>query len=60
MSKHVSKATLAGLIVALGIIYGDIGTSPLYVFNAILNKKEVNELIIIGGLSCIYRDWETS
>ena len=53
MSKHVSKATLAGLIVALGIIYGDIGTSPLYVFNAILNKKEVNELIIIGGLSCI-------
>jgi KUP system potassium uptake protein len=53
VSKHVSKASLAGLLVALGIIYGDIGTSPLYVFNAILSKKEVNELLIIGGLSCI-------
>ncbi len=53
MGKHVNKVTVAGLIVALGIIYGDIGTSPLYVFNAILNNKEVNELLIIGGLSCI-------
>lgn len=53
MSKNVNKATTAGLLVALGIIYGDIGTSPLYVFNAILNSKEVSELLIIGGLSCI-------
>lgn len=53
MSKHVNKVTAAGLIVALGIIYGDIGTSPLYVFNAILNSKEVSELLIVGGLSCI-------
>ncbi len=53
MSKHVNKATAAGLIVALGIIYGDIGTSPLYVFNAIINGKEINELLIVGGLSCI-------
>ena len=53
MSKHVNKVTAAGLLVALGIIYGDIGTSPLYVFNAILNSKAVSELLIIGGLSCI-------
>ena len=53
MQKHVQKATIAGLIVALGIIYGDIGTSPLYVFNAILSKREVNELLILGSLSCI-------
>ncbi|MFZ4057446.1 MAG: KUP/HAK/KT family potassium transporter [Ferruginibacter sp.] len=53
MSKQVNKATLAGLLVALGIIYGDIGTSPLYVFNAILNEKVVTDLLIIGGLSCI-------
>ncbi len=53
MSKQVNKVTAAGLLVALGIIYGDIGTSPLYVFNAILNSKEVSELLIIGGLSCI-------
>lgn len=53
MSKPVNKVTAAGLIVALGIIYGDIGTSPLYVFNAIINSKEISELLIVGGLSCI-------
>jgi len=53
VSKQANKATAAGLLVALGIIYGDIGTSPLYVFNAILNGKTVDELLIIGGLSCI-------
>lgn len=54
MGKHTNKATIAGLIVALGIIYGDIGTSPLYVMNAICNKKQISELLIIGGLSCIF------
>ncbi len=53
MSKQVNKVTAAGLIVALGIIYGDIGTSPLYVFNAIINGREISELLIVGGLSCI-------
>ncbi len=55
MSKHVNvnKVTAAGLIVALGIIYGDIGTSPLYVFSEIINGKEIRDLLIIGGLSCI-------
>ena len=53
VSKHVSQVTAAGLLVALGIIYGDIGTSPLYVFNAIINGKEISELLIVGGLSCI-------
>ncbi|MGC4100089.1 KUP/HAK/KT family potassium transporter [Ferruginibacter sp.] len=53
MSKHVNKVTAAGLIVALGIIYGDIGTSPLYVFSEIINGKMIEPLLIIGGLSCI-------
>lgn len=53
MSNKVNKVTAAGILVALGIIYGDIGTSPLYVFNAIINNKEISELLIIGGLSCI-------
>jgi KUP system potassium uptake protein len=48
-----NKVTAAGLIIALGIIYGDIGTSPLYVFNAIINGRVVNEDLIIGALSCI-------
>jgi KUP system potassium uptake protein len=53
VGKHTNKVTLAGLIVALGIIYGDIGTSPLYVFNAICNKKIISDQLIIGSLSCI-------
>lgn len=54
LSTHqVNKVTAAGLLVALGIIYGDIGTSPLYVFNAIINGKVISETLIEGGLSCI-------
>ncbi len=50
---NINKITGAGLLVALGIIYGDIGTSPLYVFSAIINGKAIEELLIVGGLSCI-------
>jgi KUP system potassium uptake protein len=53
VSKHVNKVTAAGLIVALGIIYGDIGTSPLYVFSEMINGKKIEPDLIIGGLSCI-------
>ena len=53
MGKHTQKATAAGLLVALGIIYGDIGTSPLYVLNAITSGKQITEFLIVGSLSCI-------
>jgi KUP system potassium uptake protein len=48
-----NRVTAAGLIIALGIIYGDIGTSPLYVFNAIIGGRVISEALIIGALSCI-------
>lgn len=53
MSKHINKVTAAGLLVALGIIYGDIGTSPLYVFNSIIKGRVVDETLILGTLSLI-------
>ena len=53
MSKNVNKVTAAGLLVALGIIYGDIGTSPLYVFNSIIKDRVINETLIVGTLSLI-------
>lgn len=55
MSKNINiqKCTAAGLIIALGIIYGDIGTSPLYVLNAIVKDKIITEDLILGGLSCV-------
>lgn len=53
-AKHnVGKASIAGLIIALGIIYGDIGTSPLYTIKAIIGQNQVTEMLVIGGISCI-------
>lgn len=54
MGKHnLQKVTSAGLLVALGIVFGDIGTSPLYTFSAIVRDKVLDDLLIIGGVSCI-------
>jgi KUP system potassium uptake protein len=53
-SGHAHKLSVAGLIVTLGIIYGDIGTSPLYVFKSIINHNEINEQLIYGAISCVF------
>jgi KUP system potassium uptake protein len=53
--KVSDKATAAGLLVAMGIIYGDIGTSPLYVMQSIIGKENlIQEDVILGALSCIF------
>jgi len=55
--KHldIKKLSFTGTIVTLGIVFGDIGTSPLYVMNAIVTGgKEFNELLIYGSMSCIF------
>ena len=57
LQKHASlnKLSLAGLIVTLGIIYGDIGTSPLYVMKAIIGANTaINDIVILGGVSLIF------
>ncbi|WP_293873037.1 KUP/HAK/KT family potassium transporter [Flavobacterium sp.] len=51
-TKH--KITAVTLLVALGIIYGDIGTSPLYVMKAIVGEKPINELLVYGAVSCVF------
>jgi len=53
VSKNINKVSAAGLIIALGIIYGDIGTSPLYVLNEIITGRPISEKLILGTLSCI-------
>ncbi|HMK24827.1 MAG TPA: KUP/HAK/KT family potassium transporter, partial [Chitinophagaceae bacterium] len=52
MSSY-NKVSFAGLLIALGIIYGDIGTSPLYVLNAVSSGKVITENLVIGVLSLI-------
>jgi len=52
--KDLQKLTVPGLLISLGIIYGDIGTSPLYVFKAIVGSQQISETLILGGVSCIF------
>ena len=51
---HINKITLGGLIVTLGIIYGDIGTSPLYVMKAVVGTKVIDPAMIIGAMSLVF------
>ncbi|MFN8279733.1 MAG: KUP/HAK/KT family potassium transporter [Saprospiraceae bacterium] len=49
-----SKVTVASLLVALGIIYGDIGTSPLYALRAVIGERTIDATLVYGGVSCIF------
>ena len=51
---HVHKLSAAGLLVTLGIIFGDIGTSPLYVMKSIIGTEKIEEILVLGGLSCVF------
>lgn len=50
----VNKVTLGTLLVTLGIIFGDIGTSPLYVMKAIMGSEVIQEEIVLGAISCVF------
>ncbi|HZX61900.1 MAG TPA: KUP/HAK/KT family potassium transporter, partial [Bacteroidales bacterium] len=53
--SHISTVSAAGLLITLGIVYGDIGTSPLYVMKAIIYGADtISTNFILGGLSCIF------
>ncbi|NBA89071.1 potassium transporter Kup [Emticicia sp. CRIBPO] len=56
MSNHTnhSKVTAGTILVAMGIIYGDIGTSPLYALRAVIGSREINETLVYGGVSAIF------
>jgi len=53
-NSKLKKITAAGLLVTLGIIFGDIGTSPLYVLRSIVGDRPVSEQLVFGGISCIF------
>src|SRR5580692_12866971 len=53
--SHFSKVTSAGLLITLGIIFGDIGTSPLYTFQTILNEGgKISQELVFGAISCVF------
>jgi KUP system potassium uptake protein len=51
---NAHKLSAAGLLVTLGIIFGDIGTSPLYVLKAIVGDAPIDSSVVMGGISCIF------
>jgi KUP system potassium uptake protein len=51
--KHLTQLSLSGILISFGLIYGDIGTSPIYTFRFIVDKHEITEDLIFGGLSCV-------
>jgi KUP system potassium uptake protein len=54
-SGHIKKISFAGLLITLGIIFGDIGTSPLYTFQTILKEGgAVSEGLVLGAISCVF------
>ncbi|MGL4292010.1 MAG: KUP/HAK/KT family potassium transporter, partial [Bacteroidales bacterium] len=54
-TQDFSKIKAAGLIITLGIVYGDLGTSPLYTMQAIMQaSNKVDQTFILGALSCVF------
>jgi len=51
---NLHKLSGAGVLVTLGIIFGDIGTSPIYVMNAVLGDHVISREIVYGGMSCVF------
>src|SRR3978361_513556 len=55
MQSPIKQISFAGALVTLGIIFGDIGTSPLYVFQTLLVEGgKVNAGLVLGSISCIF------
>ncbi len=52
--KHLTPLSAAGVLVSLGIIYGDIGTSPIYTLRFIVGHHLITEELILGGLSLVF------
>jgi KUP system potassium uptake protein len=51
--NHHHKLSAAGVLVALGIIYGDIGTSPIYTMKFIVGDRPITEDLVLGAVSCV-------
>ncbi len=52
--NKLQKVTAMSLLVALGIVFGDIGTSPLYVMKAIIGvNPQFSAEYVIGAVSCV-------
>src|ERR1700759_5390827 len=51
---NIKKVSFAGILIALGIVFGDLGTSPLYTYKAIIGTHTISEELILGSVSAIF------
>ncbi|HUH26466.1 MAG TPA: KUP/HAK/KT family potassium transporter, partial [Flavobacterium sp.] len=51
--NSINKVSVGTLLITLGIIYGDIGTSPLYVMKAIFGNAPITKNLVLGAVSCV-------
>jgi KUP system potassium uptake protein len=55
MQSHIKKLSAAGALITLGIIFGDIGTSPLYTFQTLMIQGgKIDQALVLGAISCIF------
>lgn len=52
--KKLSRLSAGMLLITIGIVFGDIGTSPLYVMSAIIGDRQISKELIYGGVSCVF------
>jgi KUP system potassium uptake protein len=50
----IKKVSSAGILIALGIVFGDLGTSPLYTYKAIIGNQLISSDLILGSVSAIF------
>lgn len=50
----ITRFTWGGVLLALGIVFGDLGTSPLYTFKAIIGERTISETLVLGAVSAIF------
>lgn len=53
-SPHLDRFAWGGVLIAFGIVFGDLGTSPLYTFKAIIGERIIDDTIVLGGVSAIF------
>src|SRR6201995_498121 len=55
MNPHLKKVSAAGMLITLGIIFGDIGTSPLYTFQTLMQEGgTASRDFVFGCISCVF------
>lgn len=52
--SNLNKVTLQGLLISIGIVFGDIGTSPLYTYKAIFGSRILTENLVLGSFSAVF------